>query len=153
MIRFEKQVNSSNIIFGVLFLLAFLFVLFWLAKSIFTILAWIAPALLIATVIIDYQTIVNYVKTLWYELRYRTLTGILYVLLTIVGFPIVSLFLLVKAMFRKKMKAIEKSHREQREGTYTEYEIVDEDEPQSLDLPPLQRRKKEAYDDYEQLFD
>lgn len=148
----ERRYSSSNVIVGVLFLVASLFVLFWLAKSIFTILAWLAPALLIAAVIIDYQTVLNYGKWLINQLRFNTINGILYTLLTVVGFPLVSLFLFGKSLLRKKMKALEKNYTQQKEGMYTEYEIVDE-EIHSLELPPLEKRKQPAKDDYEQLFD
>lgn len=149
---FEKRYNSSNAIVGILFLVATLFVLFWLAKSVFTILAWLAPALLIAAIIIDYQSVLNYGKWLFSQLRFHTLNGILYTILTIVGFPVVSLFLFGKSLLRKKMKSLEKNYVEQTQGVYTEYEIV-EDEPERLELPPLEKRKQEAKDDYEQLFD
>lgn len=132
--------------------MASLFVLFWLAKSIFTILAWLAPALLIAAVIIDYNTVLNYGKWLVNQLRFNTLNGILFTLLTVFGFPVVTLFLFGKSLFRKKMKALEKDYREQKEGMYTDYEIVDE-EVEPLELPPLERRKSSTQDDYEQLFD
>ena len=148
---FEKRYNSSNAIVGVLFLIASMFVLFWLAKSIFAILAWLAPALLIAALIIDYQSVLNYGKWLLNQLRFNTLSGILYTLLTIVGFPVVSLFLFGKSLLRKKIKALEKNYTQQREGVYTEYEIVDEDNHR-LELPPLEKREA-AKDDYEQLFD
>lgn len=50
------------------------------------------------------------------------------------------------------MKSLEKDYREQKEGMYTDYEIVDE-EVEPLELPPLERRKSSTQDDYEQLFD
>ncbi|MCB0689341.1 MAG: hypothetical protein KDC53_22540 [Saprospiraceae bacterium] len=148
----EKRYSTSNAITGVLFLVATIFLLFWLAKSIFTILAFLAPALLIAAVIIDYHSVVNYGKWLFNQLRFNTLNGILYTILTVVGFPAVSLFLFGKSLFRRKMKALEKSYVEQREGVYTDYEIVD-DNVTPLELPPLEKRNPAAKDDYEQLFD
>ncbi len=152
MIQFEKKSSGTNAIVGVIFLVAVLFLLFWLAKSIFTILAWIAPALLIAAVIIDYQSVLGYGKWLLHNLRHRTLNGIIYTLLTIVGFPVVSFFLFGKALLKKKMKTFEKAYEQQREGIYTEYEIMEENTP-TLELPPLEKQKKQADNDYEQLFD
>lgn len=152
MIQFEKRSSGTNAIVGVIFLVAVLFLLFWLAKSIFTILAWIAPALLIAAVIIDYQSVLGYGKWLLHNLRHRTLNGIIYTLLTIVGFPVVSFFLFGKALLKKKMKTLEKAHEQKREGIYTEYEIMEENTP-TLELPPLKKQKKQADNDYEQLFD
>jgi hypothetical protein len=49
---------------------------------------------------------------------------------------------------------LQKSYIEQREGVYADYEIVEEQEKEMmLDLPPLEKRKEPAKDDYEQLFD
>lgn len=149
---FEKRYNSSNAIVGILFLLAVLFVLFWLAKSVFTILAWLAPALFIAALIIDYRSVLNYGKWLLNQLKNNTLNGIVFSILTVVGFPVVALLLFGRALLTKKMKALEKSYIEQREGAYVDYEIVDEQEI-ILDLPPLEKRKEPEKDDYEQLFD
>lgn len=149
---FEKRYNSSNAIVGILFLVAVLFLLFWLAKSLFTILAWLAPALFIAAIIIDYRSVLNYGKWLLNQLKNNTLNGILFSILTVVGFPVVSLLLFGRALLSKKMKSLEKSYIERREGTYTEYEIV-EDQEARLDLPPLEKRNQQSKDDYEQLFD
>jgi hypothetical protein len=149
---FEKRYNASNAIVGILFLIAVLFVLFWLAKSVFTILAWLAPALFIAALIINYRSVLNYGKWLLNQLKSNPLNGILFSILTVVGFPVVALLLFGRALLTKKMKALEKSYIEQREGVYVDYEIVDENET-VLHLPPLEERKQPAKDDYEQLFD
>ncbi|MBK8501451.1 MAG: hypothetical protein IPL46_04150 [Saprospiraceae bacterium] len=76
--NFEKRYNSSNAIVGILFMVVVLFILFWLAKSVFTILAWLAPALFVAALIIDYRSVLNYGKWLVNQLKNNTLNGILF---------------------------------------------------------------------------
>lgn len=152
MIRREVKFNPVSAIMGVLFLLVGLFALVWVAKSIFTILAWIAPLLLVATLIIDYRTVLNYGKWILNKLNENFLSGVVYSLLTVFGFPIVSFFLFSKALLSRKIRSIEHSIQEEQQGQYAEYEIVDE-EPLILDLPPMEKRKQHQKDDYEQLFD
>jgi len=152
MIQKQVKFNPISAIMGVLFLLVGLFALLWVAKSIFTILAWIAPLLLIATLIIDYRTVLNYGKWILNKLNDNFLSGVIYVLLTIFGFPVVSLFLFGKALLSRKIRSIEQSLQDEQQGQYADFEIVEE-EPIVLDLPPIERRKEHRKDDYEQLFD
>ena len=153
MVRKQVKFNYMNAIFGVVFLVFALIALFWLAKGIFTILAWLAPILLIATLIIDYQTILGYGKWLLYQLKTNLLAGVLLSLLTVIGFPLVSFFLFGKALLKRKLKKLETAYNADLKGQYTEYEIVDEDPIEQLELPPLQRRKESATDEYDRLFD
>lgn len=154
MVQKEVRFNYVNAIFGVIFLVFALMAVFWLAKGIFTILAWLAPILLIATLIIDYRTILNYGKWILNQLQTNTLFGVGMTLLTVVGFPVVSFFLFGKALLKRKIKSLESSYRAERSEIYSDYEIVDEDIPARLELPPLERRRERtASDDYEQLFD
>jgi hypothetical protein len=153
MVPKEVRFSYANVIFGVIFLVFALMAVFWLARGIFTILAWLAPILLIATLIIDYRIILNYGKWILHQLKTNTLVGVGMSLLTVLGFPIVSFFLFGKALLKRKMKSLESSYRAERAESYSDFEIVDEDVP-TLELPPLERkREKTSYDDYEQLFD
>ncbi|NND32604.1 MAG: hypothetical protein HKN76_08435 [Saprospiraceae bacterium] len=153
MIQKQGKFNFINAIFGVVFLVFALIALFWLAKGIFTILAWLAPILLIATLIIDYQTILGYGKWILHQLKTNTLVGVAVSLLTVIGFPLVSFFLFGKALLKRKIKSLETAYRADVDDNFTEYEIVDEDPVERLELPPLQKRKESAADEYERLFD
>ncbi len=75
-------------------------------------------------------------------------------LLTIVGFPVVCLLLFGRAMLQRKVQQLENTMVEKQEGTYTEFEIVEEEEVTPLELPPLKRKvPREDFSDYEELFD
>ncbi|MBK9255237.1 MAG: hypothetical protein IPM42_07110 [Saprospiraceae bacterium] len=139
---------------GPLIILALIFAaLFFIAKGVFSLLAWAAPVLLIVTLFIDYTVFVDFFKFIWKLLRENTLFGILALVLIFFGFPIVSGYLFFKSIMRRTIKKsveqIEKS-----KNTYTEYEEV-EDEP-FLELPPIQKapeKQKEARtNDYDDMF-
>ena len=153
MMRKEVKFNYINAIVGVVFLVFALIGLFWLAKGVFTILAWLAPILLVATIIIDYRTLLGYGKWILNQLKTNTLVGVGMCLLTVVAFPVVSFFLFGKALLKRKIRSLETAYRDDVNERYTEYEIVDEDPELTLELPPLEKRKESATDEYEQLFD
>jgi hypothetical protein len=136
---------------GIIILTLFFIALYFLAKGLFTILSFVAPVLLILTLIIDYTVVIDYGKFVWNLLKNNVLIGILAVLLTVLGFPIVSGFLFIRALLRKKLKSTLNKYEEKQ--TYTEYEEVAETED-FLELPEIhkQDRPKAKDDDYEELF-
>jgi hypothetical protein len=72
------------------------------------------------------------------------------VLLTIFGFPVVSGFLFAKSFLDRKVKSIMKDQEKKVEGEYVEYEEVEDEEPEVLDLPPLEKAKER--NEYDDLF-
>lgn len=151
--RRPQTISVQNLIFGTLFLVAAVVLLLWLAKSVFAILAWLAPILLIATLIIDYKVLLRYGKWILNALKANLMSGILYSVLTVVFFPVVSFLLFGRALLSRKVKNLEKAYREVREPAYTEYEIVDESGEDQLELPEILKQQKTSNEDYEQLFD
>ncbi len=147
------QFNTQSTILTILGLVLFIMALGWLIRGIFTILAIIAPILLIITVIIDHRIVLNYGKWLLKLLKNNTVVGVLATLLTIAGFPVVCFLLFGRAMLQRKVKQLENEYRAERDGSYTEYEVI-EDEVQELPLPPLEKESPlDKTSDYERLFD
>ena len=142
--------NTQNTIVSIVFLVLAFFALFWIARSIFTILAWLAPVFLILTLIINYRIVVNYGKWLWKLLNENTIMGILASLLTVVGFPVVCFLLFGRALLYRKAKELEKAYEEEKYGTYTEFEVIDE-EP--LELKEIEQRQRKDDDPYQGLFE
>ena len=152
----EYKVGSSNSPFGFLgplLILAFFFTaLFFLAKGVFWLLSWVAPVLLIITLIIDYTVVTDFFKFVWKLLREKTIMGILAVLLVVFGYPIVSGYLFFKALGKRTIKkAYERVEKDK--NIFTDYEEVVEDD-NFLELPPLNKRpeapiqsKSNEYDD------
>jgi len=110
--------------------------------------------MLIVALIVDYKVVTGYGKWLVKLTKDNALLGIGAILLTVLGFPLVSLFLLGKALLRKRVKDAREEAMQQREGEYIEYEELDS-EP--MDLPQIEewekqteerRRKRNDYDDF-----
>lgn len=148
---FQMRVNG---IMGLIFMILFFVVLFFIARGIFQILAWAAPVLIIAALLINYRTVLGFLRLLWDTLRRRPLLGILGVLLTIVGFPVVSGFLLGKAILDRRINAFHKEIAKRRDGELIEYEDVTEETPKKevLELktppPPQTQPQKNTYDEF-----
>lgn len=103
---------KGNGLFGIVFLVLILFALFFIVKGIFKILTIVSPILFIAALIINYRTVVNYAKFVLSLLQRSPLTGILAIILSIIGFPVLSGVLLGKAILDRKVRRF----RDQREN-------------------------------------
>jgi hypothetical protein len=157
--QYHKSFQTSNnnpfssiigVVLGILFLLG----LFFVARFIFTILYYLSPVMLIAALIIDYKTVTGYGKWLVDKVKTNPLLGIGGILLTILAFPLVSLFLLGKALFKKKVREVEQEVERQQEGEYVDFEELNS-EP--MDLKRLEeqfreqenlKRRRGNYDDF-----
>lgn len=132
-------------------------VLFYLAKGIFTILAWVAPVLLILTLVINHKVVLNYGKWIFNQFKAKNWPVALgATALTVFAFPFVSLFLFGKAIIMKKITeafpgAAEAAQQSQKEDDFVEYEEIVED---PLELPEISKEAQEKIDknDYENLF-
>jgi len=143
--------------FGPIIALVLFFVLlYFVAKGVFTILSWVAPILLLATLVIDYKVVVDYFKFIGKLLKDNVLLGLAAIVLTIVGFPVVSGFLFFKAMARRAINSKMEEVQKKREGEFVEYEEI-EDSEDFLKLPEAEpvRNTRTAKDnnEYEDLFE
>ena len=128
--------------------------MFFLAKGIFTLLSYVAPILIILSIIIDYTAIIDFGKFIVKLLKNNILVGILAILLTIVGFPFVAGFIFFRSIVRRKLKSIIKQHDPEsqfKEPQFSEYEEIAED-TDFLELPAIEESPKQAENDYEDLF-
>ncbi|MGB0861631.1 MAG: hypothetical protein ACPG19_08985 [Saprospiraceae bacterium] len=109
-----------------------IFVVIFLVTQLVKILWWLAaalmPILLIATLIINRNVVFDFVKSIRNLYKKSLPTGIIATVLTVVGFPFVTLFLFGKAMLFRKIDKIKKeaeTENENKFGEYIEYEEVD----------------------------
>lgn len=138
----------------ILIMVLVLFVLFYAVKGLFTILSFVAPVLLIATLIIDRKVIFDYVKFIGKLLKENTLVGILGVILTILGWHVVSGFLFAKAIMKRSLNKAINNMEKKVNPDFTEYEEVLEDED-FLELPKkveVVKNKTTQDNDYNDLF-
>ncbi len=145
---------KTNGIFGFIFLVLLLVGLFFLARGIFKILSFAAPVLIIAALIINYRTVVNYLKFMLSLLKRSLLTGIIAILLSVIGFPILSGVLFGKAIFDRKVRKLQKAHQARKEGEFVKYEEVIRRSPdEGLELPPIEKQQAPKKENrYEDLF-
>ncbi len=150
--EFKVEGNPFSSIFGIIFIVLFLLGLYFIARFVFTILYYLSPILLIATLILDYRVVVGYIQWLIGLTKKNPLMGIGAIALSVLGFPVLAAFLLGKALLKKRVKQAEAEARKAREGEYVEFEELDmEDEPVELpEVEPRPGRKQDTnqYDDF-----
>ena len=144
----------GNGIFGFVFLVLVLVVLFFIAKGIFKILALAAPVLIVAALIINYRTVINYLKFILSLLHRSPLTGIIAIILSILGFPILAGVLFGKAILDRKVRRFREQHEARQRGEYVDFEEVDRrNRDEDLDLPPIEKQQPPKEDNrYKDLF-
>jgi len=143
-----------NGIIGFLFLVGFLVLLFFIAKGLFKILTIAAPVLIVLALIINYKTVVNYLRFVLGLLKRNVLSGIITILLSIVGFPILSGILFGKSILDRKVRKLQQAHEVREQGELVDYEeVIRPEREDHLNLPPLEKQKQEAKDNpYKDLF-
>lgn len=142
-----QQISSLNPLFSVLIFLAVVIGIFFAAQFIYKILLWASPVLLLLTFIFDYRVPINFVKLLIAFTRQNLIAGIFFIVLSVIFFPVISLFLLFKAMFNKKVKKFTDQVTQENES-FVPYEEV-EDEP----LITVPRKDTEKRYNYDKLFE
>lgn len=140
--RKEFNVNNNNPFSSltvILVVVLFLVALYFIARAIFTILYYLAPIMIVAALIIDYKVVLGYLKWLGGLFRDNVLLGIGAAVLSVLGFPVLSAFLLGKALFKRQVKKARKEEELPLDGDYIEFEELD-DEP--LELPRIPKEEK-----------
>jgi hypothetical protein len=144
----------GNGIFGFIFLVLLLIGLFFLAKSIFTLLAWASPVLILGALILSPKTILNYLKFVLTLLHRNPLAGIIAIVLSVIGFPVLSGVLFGKAILDRKIRRLHGAHEASQAAEYVDYEeVIMPEKKDMLDLPPIEKQQAEKKDNrYENLF-
>lgn len=143
-----------NGIIGFLFLIALIAGVFFIAKGIFKLLYLAAPVLIILALIINYRTVVNFFKWLFGLFKRSILTGIIAVILTIIGYPIVCGLLFGKSILDRKIRKLQQSQRAEREGEFVQFEeVIKPRREEKLDLPPMVKQHPTPKENpYKDLF-
>ncbi len=140
--------KASSVVAGIVLtfiLVVTLWLMFQVVTGVIKVLYFIAPLLIILTLILNYRVVLNYGKWLIGKIREDTASGIMYGILSIIGYPFLFAYLLSQAFLGRKNKS------EPAEGEYIKYEEIEESE--FLELPQLEELKKETdQNQYEDLF-
>ena len=137
---------------------ATILLILWLAvkvvSGLYTLLWYIGPILLIATLFMDGQVVFGYGKWILKQFKNNPLVGVGAGIMTFFGFPFVSAFLFGKAMLKKKLNIGQESTSSKTEDGYTEYEEIESESMEEFDLKDLEKDIQELdAEDYENLFD
>jgi len=143
-----------NGIIGFAFMVLVFVGLFFIAKGVFTVLAWVAPVLIILALLINYRTVLNYLKFMLGLLQRNPVGGIIGILLSFFGFPILAGVLFGKSILDRKVKKLNEAYQAEKEGEFVEFEeIIKSERETKLDLPPMEKQAPVKKDNqYEDLF-
>ncbi len=143
-----------NGIIGFAFMVLLFVGLFFIAKGVFTVLAWVAPVLIILSLLINYRTVLNYLKFMLGLLQRNPVGGIIGILLSFFGFPILAGVLFGKSILDRKVKKLNEAYQAEKEGEFVEFEeIIKSERETKLDLPPMEKQAPVKKDNqYEDLF-
>ncbi len=93
-----------------------------LINGFFKLIYWLAPGLLVAALIIDYRVGVEYFRNLLDTFRRDVLAGVLRVLFAVFCYPLLFLWLLLKAIFYKKIEKISQQINEQTDAQQAHFQ-------------------------------
>lgn len=158
---FGGNTNGGFPIGGLILLGVVLLGLFFVANLIFKLLYFIAPVLLIITLIVDYKVLTNFFKWIGALFSKNMLLGLAAGLASVAFYPVTIGILFGRAMFNRKINQVRKEYEEetmQRDGQYVDFEEVPE---QPMELPRLEQVTKRNTNqnnntnnsNYEELFD
>lgn len=149
--RKGKSVGIGGSIVALLMLVGFLMVVWFFVNSLFAILSWVAPVLLLITFFLKRQVITNYISFIANTFKQNVGMGLLYSIGTFFLFPLVTGYLFVKALIAYQL---EKKFGPAEEK-FSQYEEVEEDEDDEdfLDLPELEKSQGgKDFNEYEDLL-
>ena len=120
----NRPSNPGGMIMGILIAVLVMWGLFKLTSFVFTILMYLTPVLLIATAILDFNTLKGYGKNIGKLFSQNTVVGVLAIVATVIGFPFISAYLFAKALLKKKERdAQEKAAKGPIVGDYVKFPL------------------------------
>jgi hypothetical protein len=164
-----KPNNPFGSIISLLMIIGVFIVLFFMVSGFIKLLYLVAPVLLIATLLINYRLVADYVLGVFETFQTDILMGIVKVLFSVFCYPFVIGWLFAKAMFYRKVIKLQKDleqqmgtlHETQHNTQFTDYEEISSDlntdktpektpeKPIIIESPPKQDPLR---DDFDQLF-
>lgn len=152
-----KKLNISPWVMLVLGVVA-VWLLLKIVGIAFQLLAFVAPVLLIAAIVIKRQVVIDYVKWLFNSVKKNAIMGIVFIVLSVLAFPFVSAYLLLKAINYDRFESFKNQGSEFLGGMktstseeYTDFEVLDE---KPLELPVKEKVQEKIKEDrsYDDLF-
>jgi predicted membrane protein len=155
--------NPFNSLISLLIFGGVLLLLYVMVKGLFTMLYWVAPVLLVVTLIINYRVVRDYAASIVTSLQTDILMGMVKVLFTVLCYPLVIGWLFAKALIYRKVSTLQqdlqKKMNQQDQTQDVDYEEISSEElgesgekppqkPLIIQLPkPKEKDKSNPYDD------
>jgi Na+-transporting methylmalonyl-CoA/oxaloacetate decarboxylase gamma subunit len=108
--------GGSNGLIGLVGTILFLVAVYYVLKFSFIALYYAAPVLLGITLFINYKVVTDYLSSLWTRIQQNPVAGVLNVVLSVLGAPVVILFLFGKALLFRRLGKFQ----EQFQGQFNE---------------------------------
>lgn len=138
--RFDLgKTNPINLIIGILIMIAVFYGLFKLTQWLFTLLYYVAPLLLIATLIMDINVVKEYIQTLGKLVKRNTPVGIAAIALSVVFAPVPIAYLFIKALMKRNANKFIENQRRIEQGDLVDFE--------ELESRPLERTETRRLND------
>jgi hypothetical protein len=142
-----------------------LILVFYLLKGLWTLLYWAAPVLAVLAVIINWRAVADTGKSYVNYLRTNPIGGILLLALSVFAFPLLALYLFLKAIGNRSLEKMEKQYgspyEHESEPDFTDFEEL-ESKPKSpppmakpdmpVKEPQAPEPPKQAPNPYDDLF-
>ena len=138
--RFDLgKTNPVNLIIGILIMVAVFSGLFKLTQWLFTLLDYVSPLLLIATLISEINGVKDYIQSLGKLVKRNTPLGIAAIALSVVFAPVPIAYLFIKALMKRKVDKFIEDQRRIEEGDLVDFE--------ELESRPLKRNETRRLND------
>lgn len=128
------------LLFGILGL----FAAFYILKGVFTLLWWAAPALFVLALIINWRAVADTGKDFLRLLERNPLGGLLVGALAVVGFPVLSLYLFLRALGYKRTQQFGQTMGETRQVPEDEFVEFEELESRPKNAPSTEPEAPQA---------
>ena len=112
--------NSFSGLTGLLIIAGVVLLGYYAITGFMSLIWWAFPAIVIATLIIDYKVVINHFKTIGNAFQRDILRGLLYAGFTFFAAPVVAVWLLFKAIAKKRLASIGANFQERMQDRFQE---------------------------------
>lgn len=113
----------------------FFIALYYIASFVFSLLWYVAPVLLIITLVLDHKIVTNYIEWVWSKVKTTPLFGISIAALTVLCFPVVTGYLFSKLLVKRKITKMTETFEKRTESEFVDFEEVDSEPIRPIELP------------------
>lgn len=151
-----KSNGSFRPIAALLMIVLFFVALYYVASFALSLLWYVAPVLLIITLVLDHKIVTNYIEWLWSKIKTNPIVGVLITALSVACFPVVTGYLFSKLLVKRKITKMTETFEKRTSGEFVDYEEVDSEPIRPIELPkadPPPKMRQQPGNKYDDLFE